>query len=114
MRVYETGGCGLLYFSMFGTRSTPHFASSDITHHSLYRISSSELGEIIRFTEGLERGGREWIGYIPPHPFFRFYLDVVAIGLIICIAAKLIMRRFRKVKTTNANAVLDTDGGGRF
>ena len=58
MYVFQTDSCVLLHFHLFGLPTT--FDLSDLSYHSLYRITLDELDEFIRFAESLEKFRSAW------------------------------------------------------
>ena len=80
MTVYQIGAYGYLFFSLSNwERSEPYgrVRSDDSIHHSLYRISPSDLDRISEFAEGLERGAEIWHGH---STFTRSFIKGVIIA----------------------------------
>ncbi|MCL2408744.1 MAG: hypothetical protein FWC96_03920 [Oscillospiraceae bacterium] len=131
MRAYQTDEYGLLYFSMFGSKTTQYpthsyVSFSNMTHHSLYRITLDELGEFIQFAESLERYRLDGHGHpMRPIPLLRRLLNrlgipmrlwipvVVGVPIIACVGTTviivLIVRRCRKKKANTSVVQEETD-----
>jgi len=109
MSVHKNDEYGLLYFVLQGRKAIRYPAQiytsrSDVSHHSLYRITLSELDEIISFAENLERAALEGHGHFVPMQYHIFIGVGIGVAIIIaCCAILLIVRRRKKANFSSAS-----------
>lgn len=84
MDVHKSEHLGYLYFLFFEmyiayAETIPSTTFSELSHHSLYRVTLEELERLTDFAEGLEVITHDWHGHTAWHPIELFQMRALRV-----------------------------------